>query len=408
PPDNVLKDALLTYARLRLTASARLENLATQHNYHIKLTKLKQLNKEFNIPTARKPPPLPVVTTLVCDKLDNDVAQLNGPEAMKTLLALDGYQVPRDTIRAVMKDNAPGAAKRRYPGNKDKIARKNLTAQGVYQEFHCDGHEKLASSALKMGPVGISIYGFRDKGSGTAVTLRAVPDARHSVVICHLYLDQVEECGYVISFQLTMDQGSETGDMFAAHTALRKIYTPDVDLVKFPACVAIKSVNNIPIENLWKWLRKTFGRSLREWIEDGKTNGVFNSGSQVHIHLFHWLWSKIVQAALDLFKDYWNYHKSRKNPKKTLPSGVPPLEILRNPESYGLACLSVKVERAAVDALREDLSCSRHEALQWVPDDFDKLAQDVYEALGHPKLEPSRGWAIFEDMVAELETLYMQ
>ncbi|KAJ7078403.1 hypothetical protein B0H15DRAFT_751007, partial [Mycena belliarum] len=58
----------------------------------------------------------------------------------------------------------------------------------------------------------------------------------------------------VISFQLTMDQGSETGDMFAAHTALQKIYTPDVNLVKFPVCVAIKSVHNIPIENLWKWL----------------------------------------------------------------------------------------------------------------------------------------------------------
>lgn len=101
----------------------------------------------------------------------------------------------RDTIREVMRDNAPGAAKRRCPGNKDKIRRKNLTAIGVLQEVHCDGHEKLASAALKMGPVGIAIYGFRDKGSGTNLDLRAVPDARHSVVVGHLYLDLVLELG---------------------------------------------------------------------------------------------------------------------------------------------------------------------------------------------------------------------
>ena len=94
-----------------------------------------------------------------------------------------------------MKDNAPGSSKARYPGNKEKIIRKNLTAQGVFQELHCDGHEKLATAALKMGPVGISIYGFGDKGSGIAADLKAVPDARQSVVIGHIYLDLVEEFG---------------------------------------------------------------------------------------------------------------------------------------------------------------------------------------------------------------------
>lgn len=94
-----------------------------------------------------------------------------------------------------MKDNAPAAAKARYPGNKEKIVRKNLTAQGVFQEIHCDGHEKLSTAALKMGPVGISIYGYRDKGSTVVPHLVTVPDARHAVVIGHVYLDFVEEFG---------------------------------------------------------------------------------------------------------------------------------------------------------------------------------------------------------------------
>lgn len=94
-----------------------------------------------------------------------------------------------------MQFNAPGGAKGRTPGNKVKIPRKNLTAIGVFQELHCDGHEKLATLALKMGPVGISIYGFRDKGAGIVADLRCVPDARHAVVICHVYLDLVLEHG---------------------------------------------------------------------------------------------------------------------------------------------------------------------------------------------------------------------
>ncbi|KAJ7921356.1 hypothetical protein B0H13DRAFT_2230598 [Mycena leptocephala] len=376
PPDDVLKEALLKYARLRLPVAARLANLGTEH----------------------------IVTTLVCDKLDNDIAQGIGPEAMKTLLALDGYQIPRDTIREAMKDNAPGAAKRRCPGNKTKIPRKNLTGQGVFQELHFDGHEKLSSAALKMGQVGISIYGSRDHVSGVACNLRAVPDARHAVVIGHVYLDLVLEFG-VIPLQVTVDKGSETGDMFTAHIALRQIYTLELDPLKFPPVVALKSVNNIPIENLWKWLRQMFGRSLREWIEDGKTNGIFNSTSEIHIHLFHWLWSQIVQNALDSFKDYWNYHKSRSNPKKDLPSGVAPLEIFQHPEAYGLAQLGVPVEREVVEALPENLDCSRHEALQWVPDYFDVAAEQVYTELKRPKLEPSRGWEIFAEMAVQLEAM---
>lgn len=94
-----------------------------------------------------------------------------------------------------MKDSAPGASKLRYPSNKEKIICKNLTAQGIFQELHCDGHEKLATAALRMGPVSIVIYGFREKAAGLVCDLKAVPDARHSVVVGHLYLDVVEEFG---------------------------------------------------------------------------------------------------------------------------------------------------------------------------------------------------------------------
>ncbi|KAJ7621922.1 hypothetical protein DFH06DRAFT_1009665 [Mycena polygramma] len=402
PPDDVLRSSLLRYASLKLTIAQKLENLAAEHNYHIKPTKLKALNAELSIPAVRKPPPLSVITTLVCDKFDDDVNQANGPDAIKTFLALDGYQVPRDKVRQVMKDNAPAASKTRYPGNKEKIIRKNLTAQGVFQEVHCDGHEKLASAALKMGPVGISIYGFREKATGLVAHLVTVPDARQSVVIGHIYLDFVEEFG-AFPIQITVDKGSETGEMYAAHTGFRQTYTPDLNPIEWPEFVALKSVNNIVIENLWKWLLKTIGRSLREVIEDGKTNGLFNPGNQIHVDLFHWLWPKIVQIKLDEFKLYWNHRTPRKDAKKVMTSGVAPIEIYRNPARYGLAHLSTAVDQDAIDALRENLSYTREEALRWVPEPFDVAASEVYEEISSPKLEPRRGWEIFGQMAQLLQ-----
>jgi hypothetical protein len=204
-----------------------------------------------------------------------------------------------------------------------------------------------------------------------------------------------------------------------AEPAPRQTYTPELNPTEWPEFVALKSVNNIPIENLWKWLLKTIGRSLREIIEEGKTNGLFNPGNQIHMYvllipvdvnfdvdcsdLFHWLWSKIVQIKLDEFKLYWNYHTPRKNPKKALVSGIPPIEIYRNPDVYGLARLSTPVDQETIDALRANIPLTREEALRWVPDQFDFVAAEVYADLGAPKLEPLRGWEIFGQMAELLE-----
>ncbi|KAJ7180028.1 hypothetical protein C8R43DRAFT_941758 [Mycena crocata] len=288
------------------------------------------------------------------DKIGDDRTKGKGPEAIKTFLALKGFQIPRSVIREVMEVNNPAGAQTRTPSTKVKLPCKNLTAQqGVFQELHCNGHEKLSSAALMMGP-----------GSGIVVDLRAVPDAWHLMVVGHVYFDLILEYG-AMPIQLTFDKGSETGDMYAAHVALREIYTPDLDPLKFPPVVALKSTNNIPIENLWKWLRQISGQALH----------------------------------------YWNYHKSRLNSKKMLLSGVAPLQIFCNSEEYGLTRMSVPVKTEVVEGLREGSACTREEAFWWVLEEFDQAARNVYEILKSPKLEPSRGWEIFGKMLPALEKL---
>ncbi|KAI0739703.1 hypothetical protein C8Q80DRAFT_1057408, partial [Daedaleopsis nitida] len=78
PPDDELREALLQYAKERLPLERRLARLGKKFGYYIGMTKLKQLNQQFDIPTARKPPPLPVATAVVCDKIAQDVHKRNG------------------------------------------------------------------------------------------------------------------------------------------------------------------------------------------------------------------------------------------------------------------------------------------------------------------------------------------
>lgn len=89
----------------------------------------------------------------------------------------------------------PDAVSRRAPGFKAIIKRGTLNSDGPLREISADGHEKLNSQALQMGPVTLPIYGMRDKWSGAVLLCRVVPDDRNQETIAHLYLDFVEMYG---------------------------------------------------------------------------------------------------------------------------------------------------------------------------------------------------------------------
>jgi hypothetical protein len=86
-----------------------------------------------------------------------------------------------------------------------------------------------------------------------------------------------------------------------------------------------------------------------------------------------------------------------------MTSGAAPIEIFRHPEAYGVARLSQPVDQESLNALRADLSCTREEAMRWVPAEFEKQAIAAYEELSSPQLLPTRGWNIFGNMIRILE-----
>jgi len=132
--------------------------------------------------------------------------------------------------------------------------------------------------------------------------------------------------------------------------------------------------------------------------------------------LFHWLWSKIVQACLNQFMHYWNNHKTRNRPGSSFPSGTTPNHIMRCPHEFDLQDFHLPVDPEAVDALRERLP-PRKEIFQWtVLPEFDSRAQVVYEIVTddldpRPNLEDGYkmvlcGWDIFAQMSPLLEDWY--
>ncbi|KAK7442089.1 hypothetical protein VKT23_016363 [Stygiomarasmius scandens] len=289
PPDDQLCGALMRLAvKENLKHDEILAALAKEFNYHIKERTLNNLLNKFSIPTTQrnaKNMSNGLKEFLVIEKLEHDPYHRRGPNSIKTLLQQDNTPIPRDTIRAIQRqhENPANCLLRTPSGQKLRIERKALTVLGPNQEMHSDGHEKLGPTALDMWGVGIPIYGFHQH-VGHITFLQAVSDARRADIVGHLHLDMIEECGYYIPVQVTVDKGSETGEMFAQQVALHQVYSPDKfsNLDEWPAFIAVKSTRNIIGEAMWYWFRQFSGKDLADILREGKFNGYFHGHKQDH------------------------------------------------------------------------------------------------------------------------------
>ncbi|KAJ7501192.1 hypothetical protein B0H11DRAFT_1855566 [Mycena galericulata] len=406
PPDSVLGPALHDYSRKSLPLAQRLDYLLKEFGYKISSTTLKKLNREFHVPTVKKPPPDHIASTLVAEMITNNVSSRNGPRTVQNQISLqDGTKIPRDTVRRLMSDIDPDGAENRFPGRRRQPKpRGHLTDTGVYYELHFDGHEKLNFKALRMGPVGIDIYGSRCHSSSKMIKFLVVPNARCSSTVGHYYLDLVEKNGGILVFvQATVDGGSETGELYAAHLALRQHCMPDISSEDAPPFVALKSTDNIPIESSWHLFTNYIGLDIKQIILLGKSLNYFHPGLQLHIDLFNWLWPKIIQLSLDNFVDYWNNHKIRTQRNKLLPSVFSPNYICDFPEKFGLTHFGVSAPQHLIDALRQNIPKSRDECYRWVSDEFEAKAWEVYDQIGGPKFVLTEGWTIFCQMLPHFD-----
>ncbi|KAF9069298.1 hypothetical protein BDP27DRAFT_1383233 [Rhodocollybia butyracea] len=349
PPDKVLKESLMKYSQRRLSREEKLTRLQCDHGLDIKYI-LSKIEKRLHIPILIKVASEDVKQAVV-DEVDKDTMQNNGPNFVRTTLALKNVHIPRATIRKIMHNVADSGFDRRFSGRKvPKIPRKPQEAIGPFHQNGCDGHGKFARLALKMGNASISVYGYKDKWSDKILKLYAIPDCRSIGAIGHLWLDFVSEIGG-IPITLTMDKGSEVGWQYTLQCVLREMHAPHIDPRTYPPAVQMKSVHHTTIEGFWKWLLEKKGLNIKDHILRGKTEHIFSDIASFHIDLFHWIFPPLVQEALDEFGFWWNEHCVRRQPEKIMPSGHIPADALEHPELYnGLNCL-IKVPMESVNEL---------------------------------------------------------
>ncbi|KAJ7882120.1 hypothetical protein B0H13DRAFT_2235504 [Mycena leptocephala] len=366
-------------------------NIAEETDY----TTLKGLNQQFEVPTVKKPPPDHIAATLIAEVMANNVSSRNGPRTIQSQISLqDGTKIPRDSVRHHMAIIDLDGAEARFPGRRRQPkVRGHLTDTSIYYEVHFDGHEKLNFKALRMGSVGIDIYGSRCHSSSKMVKFLVVPNGRCSSTVGHFYLDLVEENGVFV--QGTVDGGSETGELYTAHMALRQHSMLDISLEDAPGFEALKSTDNIPIESSWHLFTNYVGLDIRQVILMGKGMNYFNPATPFYIDLFNWL--------LDDFVDYWNNHKIRTQRNKLLPSGVSPNYICDFPQRFGRTNFAVQAPQDLVEALRQNIPKSREECHRWVSDEFDAQAWEVYERIGAPKFVLTEGWTVFCQMLPRFQ-----
>ncbi|KAJ7905018.1 hypothetical protein B0H13DRAFT_2233816 [Mycena leptocephala] len=420
PPDDELKKSLEDYVRHGLSQEKKLERLAKDHKLSIRsfnnlslTTKLNEVERRLKIPSVRRTPAArEIVAQAVADEMDKD-------SKLKDKLIM----APRDEIRCLMHEWNPLGAEHLYPGHKKhKIYRHPLSALGPFHEVSSDGHEKISAQALKMGDVGLPIYGWKDKWTADLLKMNVVPNCRSNAAIGHLFLDFIEEYGG-IGLQSTMDKGSELGWLEAIQTVLRcvesffvdpsltcasEIFAPDIDPAVYPAHKSIKSVHNTIIEAFWRWLREKLGISLRDHILRGKNEHIFDPNVAFHKDLFNWIFPPLVQAELDEFRIWWNQHQIRSQPNKNMPSGHVPADALKYPELYGGINCFIKVPKETIAELRQFLTEEvgpRSEHLDWVDAEFAALAEAVRKSLGSPQITLTNSWEIFRKMSAFIENL---
>ncbi|KAJ7443062.1 hypothetical protein B0H11DRAFT_2204319 [Mycena galericulata] len=256
PSDDVLMEALLKYTRQGQSRDDQLTSLRKDFGYDLSLSALRKEKIRLKIPTIRTQKlTVDELTQAVIDEVEKDITMSRGPDFIKDQLRLKMVLAPRDSIRRIMIQYFPDGFDSHFPGRKGRrVARVPLRAHGPY---------------------------FEDKYTDFVLLLKVYPDVRTSGAGGHIFLDFVEETGY-IPIQLKTDKGSEIGWAYAFMSVLREIYAPDINPTLFPFHVMIKSVHNTVIEGFWQQFKEKSGLNLKNFLLRGKEGHLFNPHDPLH------------------------------------------------------------------------------------------------------------------------------
>ncbi|KAJ6448259.1 hypothetical protein C8R45DRAFT_1046629 [Mycena sanguinolenta] len=412
PPDTVLAEAFKNYSHANsgagLSLVAQKGQLKHDFGLDIGYALFTHRNRCLECDYDRKTRLHPGFQQLqmVVDIKQNNVAGGWGVTQVKGWLVNKGVLIPRDALRQILHNEFDEEFNNRLVGKK-----KNLKHRTPPESTW-----SLSEQGLDIGAgIHLPTYASEDQFGVWVHGLKLMPNVRTGNVIVHYYLDLIEKRGFVISMQLMTDKVKEVTEMHKVHATLR--YTesllvlynfqphrnrdkaaPEFVPPQWPHSVEQSSTDNTSIEGFWHWLRDGEGHSVKMTLQQGAAMGIFLPHDAIHRQTFYWLWVPVIQNGLDEFRDYWNNHKLQKSKGKLNASRSSPYNMFNNPTDFVATArdCSIRVNPGSVYCLREAYGReeARDQAFCFVSREF---------VLGCPKITLPTAWAVFEQVVAELQ-----
>jgi hypothetical protein len=232
------------------------------------------------------------------------------------------------------------------------------------------------------------------------------------------------------------DPGSENYGIANGHTMLCQWHDPALQGSLQHRWM--RSKKNVMPEITWSQMRRRFTPGFETLLDRGVTSGWYDTNNTLQLcvrfvlvvrpymganlefkfrMIFRWVFIPWLQRELDAYQDRVNNTRKRRDRNKILPHGAPNI-IYQSPENFGVldfkvsnticACSlvfllffgQIKVEREALDHVRELYIDPSHVVFDLVPQPFSEFMEYCYTELGRPLVTWDSAWDVYLRLLA--------
>ncbi|KAG2132217.1 hypothetical protein BD769DRAFT_1666236 [Suillus cothurnatus] len=277
--------------------------------------------------------------------------------------------VPRSVVISYFRTYEPELVRQRKA---NRLRRKRFWAAGVNDLFAVDQHDKWLR-------YGLGLHTGIEPFSGRIMWMRVWHSNRNPQLILSYYLDTVEMLGHM-PMVTQSDPGSENYGIANGHTMLRQWHDP-----------ALQG----SLQHRWM-------RSKKNTVGSHPVVVRPYMGANLEFKfrmIFRWVFIPWLQRELDAYQDRVNNTRKRRDRNKILPHGAPNI-IYQSPENFGVLDFKIKVEREALDHIRELYIDPSHVVFDLVPQPFSEFMEYCYTELGRPLVTRDSAWDVYLRLLA--------
>lgn len=273
--------------------------LSKQHGIEMSERTLKSRLRDYGLRRILPVYDLEKVKQRVAEELDGPGC-MGGYRAMWHTLRLEGLQVPRHVVEAVVRELDPEGCRLRKA---KRLRRRKYRAPGPNHCWHIDGYDKLK-------PFGFPIHGCIDGWSRRIMWLQVAKSNNRPEVPATYFLQCVAENGGC-PVKVRSDCGTANGIVAAIQCEFRGTANGHV-YGSSPA--------NQRIEGWWSYYRRNRSTWWINYFKDLAEKGLFHAGNELEEGALWYCFSGILQRDLDFVREHWNTHHIRDSKHDTMTS----------------------------------------------------------------------------------------